>query len=230
MPTHRKSARRPLYARVRELLERRTGEARLKSGATLPGEDELARELGVSLQTARQALDEMDNRRSGSDVPPTDERISRQAEARLGITTSEVLLLRQARRRASKIERRRLQLDDGEQLLATERVRYRRGAPFMHEKAFLALSRLGGREIAGAGNYCLAELARQCGVGLGLAREGVTATRASSAVAKRLGIEPSAPLLRLDRVVFTDQGLPVEWRVGLGYAAGRASEPRGRKG
>jgi GntR family transcriptional regulator len=226
MPTQRKPSKRPLYVRVRELLERKFAQRKLESGSRLPSEDQLARELGVSLRTVRQALDQLENEqlsRRREDAPTTGASPSRERADRLHLPWNEseeshrggARLLRQVHRRATEVERERLQLDSGERLLATERVRYRAGAPFMYEKACLAVGRLPSIRHGSVGNYCLTELARQCGVHLGLAREQVSAARASALVAKHLGVEPHASLIKLDRVVYTRDGLPVEWRVGL---------------
>ena len=58
-------------------------------------------------------------------------------------------------------------------------------------------------------------LARHHGILLSKAEEMVSIGSASPEVAKLLEIEPSTPILVLDRVVRAIDGRPVEWRIGL---------------
>jgi GntR family transcriptional regulator len=124
-------------------------------------------------------------------------------------------LLQQVRRRATKIERERLQLGSGEQVLVTERVRYRGGVPFLYEKACLAMGRLARTDLGDVGNYCLTDLARQCGARLGRGRDHMSVARAGQMVAEQLGVEEHTSLIRIERTVYTPDGLPVEWQVGF---------------
>jgi len=57
-------------------------------------------------------------------------------------------------------------------------------------------------------------LAQQFGVLLGKGEERITVASASPDIARLLQVEPATPLLNLDRVVYTFEGRPAEWRLG----------------
>jgi GntR family transcriptional regulator len=62
-------------------------------------------------------------------------------------------------------------------------------------------------------SYWPAALAQLNGILIGHADEHVDVTVADPEDAKDLGVDEGAPLLRLDRVIFSDHGVPLEWRV-----------------
>ena len=61
----------------------------------------------------------------------------------------------------------------------------------------------------------VAELARRHGLALGRATERITIVPATRDVAAHLGITAGADVMKLDRVVKTVSGEPVEWRVAF---------------
>src|SRR5215510_9620939 len=56
-------SRRPLYLQVRDVLAARIAAGQWKPGVTIPNENDLARELGVSSGTMRKALEFMEGER-----------------------------------------------------------------------------------------------------------------------------------------------------------------------
>jgi DNA-binding GntR family transcriptional regulator len=58
-------------------------------------------------------------------------------------------------------------------------------------------------------------LAQRHGIHLAKASELLTMEEAAPEIAKRLEIDARARLLKLDRVIYTAGGHPVEWRVAL---------------
>ena len=89
MPAQQKFSKRPLYLQVRDLLAQRIAKGDWKPGAMLPSEDELARQLGVSMGTMRKALDGLEEermvlRRRGSGILPLGATVSQQIR-RFGI-------------------------------------------------------------------------------------------------------------------------------------------------
>lgn len=227
MPGRGKFLTEPLYLQVRNLLAERIAAGFWAPGAMLPNEQELARELGVSAGTVRKALDRLEKdrlllRRQGRGTFIADQ-ASQELRVRFSNIRNtagqrivgELQLLSQTKGSASAIEQERLQLDPGEAVLRTTRLRRDRGRLFMYEEACLAASRLPGLEGADVGNYSISALAQRCGVHLANANERVTLAKASPEVAGQLGIAPQTPLLKLDRVVSAMSGLPVEWRVAL---------------
>jgi DNA-binding GntR family transcriptional regulator len=94
----------------------------------------------------------------------------------------------------------RVQLDDNSHPLGVEVV-------------VLALERFPGLAVNGGDVQDITELAQQHGLALGRATERLGIVRATKDVASHLQIAPGADVLRLNRIVETANGGPVEWRV-----------------
>jgi DNA-binding GntR family transcriptional regulator len=94
----------------------------------------------------------------------------------------------------------RVRLDDNNRPLAVEEV-------------VLALERF--RDLAADGGDVpeIIELARRHGVSLGRATERLSIVRATKDVASHLQLGADADVLKLNRIVETADGAPVEWRV-----------------
>lgn len=227
MPSDQKFAMRPLYLQVRDLvLERITG-GTWKPGGMLPAEVDLARELGVSSGTVRKALDALEaehvvSRRQGKGTFVNES--SAQALAwrydnirgRDGERIAEVPgASEMSSGPATVAERRRLQLIGGERIVRIRRVRLHAARPFMYEEVSLPERHFPGLAERTRVPDRIADLAQEFGLVLGQGVETVSARAASASAAKNLGIVPGTPVLELDRVVFTINGPPVEWRVAF---------------
>jgi GntR family transcriptional regulator len=227
MAAHSKLLTDPLYKQIRDLLAHRIATGVWQVGAMLPNELELARELGVSPGTVRKALEVLEKdrllwRRQGRGTfvadHGSDELAARFSNIRDGNgrrISGSLELLSQMTGTATPTEQRNLQLQSTEPVVRTRRRRRDGAGVFMYEEACLALARFPGLEGADTGNYRISGLAQQHGIHLGRACEKVTQQEASAQAAELLEIEEGTPLLKLDRTVFTMDGLPVEWRVGL---------------
>jgi GntR family transcriptional regulator len=234
MSEPQKFSKRPLYLQVRDLLAQRIAQGEWKPGSMLPSEDELARELGVSMGTMRKALDGLEEerlvlRRQGRGTSVVDQTSDAMLNRFNGITDEsgkpiggDFEVLQQTTRHADAVEQARLQLGSTEMVLHITRLRRDRGRPLMYEEVSLALSRLPGLDVADAGNRLLA-IAQNCGVRLASAEEEVRLAQAPPVVARHLGVEPGTILLKLDRVIVTDEDRPVQWRVGFCHLPGTAA-------
>ena len=217
----------PLYTQVRNLLAQRIARGVWSPGSMLPNEGELARELGVSPGTVRKALDVLESdrlvlRRQGRGTSVVDlatgEVAARFSNLRNGKgerIVGDMELLAQTRDAPSEIEQQRLQLSTGDPVLRTTRLRRYKDQLFMHEQIALAVSRFPGLEGEDAGAYRISALAQRCGVHLVKASERVTLEQATPQTAKRLEVEAHTQLLKLDRVIYTAGGDPVQWRIAL---------------
>jgi GntR family transcriptional regulator len=235
MPEQHKFSKRPLYLQVRDRIAQRIAQGEWKPGAMLPSEDELARQLGVSMGTMRKALDFLEDerlvlRRQGRGTSVVDQASAALVNRFNGLVDeggrpigNEVGLLRQATGEADTSEQKRLQLGAGDAVLRSERLWREQGRPLMYEEASLALPRLPGLDAAGVGNYRLTALAQRCGVHLASAQEEVRIARATPAVAGHLAVESGTPLLRLDRVILADDEQPIEWRASLCHLPQKAA-------
>jgi GntR family transcriptional regulator len=193
----------------------------------LPNEMELARELGVSSGTVRKALDNLESdrlvlRRQGRGTSVVDQATGEVAARFTNIRNGEgrrivgdMELLTQTKAEATEIERQRLQLNAGDPVLRTTRLRRYKNQLFMHEEASLAVSRFPGLDGGDAGNYRMSALAQRHGIHLVKASERVTLEEAAPQTAKQLDVEARTRLLKLDRVIYATGGHPVEWRVAV---------------
>jgi DNA-binding GntR family transcriptional regulator len=86
--------------------------------------------------------------------------------------------------------------------------------PLAFEEVVLPLERFPGLSPNGGGDVPdIVELAQRHGISLGRAMERVSIVRATKDVAGHLGIAAGADVMKLDRIVETADGAPIEWRV-----------------
>jgi GntR family transcriptional regulator len=217
----------PLYLQVRNLLAERIASGVWVPGSMLPNEMDLARELGVSPGTVRKALDNLESdrlvlRRQGRGTSVVDQasgdlasRFSNFRDAAGVRVAGDLELLTQTQDTPTPIERERLQLSAGEPVLRTTRLRRYQGHLYMHETVVLAVSRFPGLEGVDAGAFRISSLAQRYGIHLAKASEWLTLEAATPEAAKLLGVAPRSQLMKLDRVIYSAAGPPVEWRVGF---------------
>lgn len=227
MPTPKGLSVQPLYEQVRDLLVDRISKGIWKPGASLPNEQELAREFGISTGTVRKALHSMERdrlvvRQRGRGTFVVDQasgepaiRFSNIRDATGRRVRGDLQLVNEKIDGANAAEQGPLRLQLGTPVLRTARLRFFEGRPFMYEETTIALDRFAGFDGTGAGGYHIAALAQQYGVHLSRASERISIVDATSKVAERLEIAPSTPVLKLDRVIFTLDEAAVEWRIGL---------------
>jgi GntR family transcriptional regulator len=219
--------RHPLYWQVADVLAERIAKGIWKPGTIIPNEVELARELGVSTGTMRKALDRLEAshlvvRRQGRGTFVEDQtstahsqrfELLRNGSGEALATTSSVLC--QELGPASELERAQLSLEPRDKVLRTVRLRMQAGRPYMHETAVLVASRFPGLTQEDTGDYVLAALGQKHGVILGQAVEQLTLCGAGEEAADALEIGAEAVLVRLDRIVSSFAGDPLEWRIGF---------------
>lgn len=224
---------RPLYVQVRELLLDRIQKGDWGPGAALPNEFELAREMGVSQGTVRKALDglTLDHilvRRQGRgtfvvEQTPANElfRFFKLYDNKSGaqvIPDSRDARVTSGKARA--LELQRLQLAKGARVVRIQRLRTRDGQPFIAETIVLPESlfpQLSTMQDVPNTLYDLFQ--KSYGVMVARTDERLDAVAASKHEAASLKIAEGAPLLRIDRVTYSIDERPVEWRVSLCHLA-----------
>jgi GntR family transcriptional regulator len=214
----------PLYLQLRDALAARIARGEWRVGTAIPGEGDLARELGVSKGTVRKALDLLEGeslliRRQGRGtfvVDPGSEgagqRFNHFRLANGAIADGLASTLAIALAEASPSECERLQLVTGDKVYRIRRLRSRQGKAFMVENASLPVGlfpQLAERELS---SHRLVEIAQAYSVLLGSSAERVLAGTCSALAAEALSIEAGTPVLILDRVIKTRDGRPAEWR------------------
>jgi len=222
MLTHR-----PLYLQVYDLLTARIAGGAWKPGASLPNESDLARELGVSAGTARKALDMLEAgglvvRRQGRGTFVLDQ-ASREVSGRFDKLRGsngerlayDVKVVEQGLHSPTEEEQAHLRVRPEEKILRTKRLQTLRGQPFLFEVVAVAASRLPGLELGSLHDHPIATLAQRHGVHLTQGSENLSLAAATCEAAASLCVEPGKMLLKLDRVLFSADGHPVEWRLAL---------------
>lgn len=217
---------RPLYSQVYETLVKQIAEGVWKPGESLPSEQALAAQLGVSQGTVRKALDALAidkviDRRQGKGTfiaELTQERalfrffrLTRPDGAR-AVPTSGAETVK--RRRARSQEAEALGISESAEIIEIVRTRFVDEHPVAHEKIVLPeklfpdLDRHAPLPNALYGLYQL-----EYGIGIVSTEEKLCADIARREDVRRLGVPAGAPLLQVERVALAMNGKRVEWRL-----------------
>lgn len=213
----------PLYLIVRDKLVERITTGVWAPGTMLPNEGQLAQELGISLGTVRRALALLDeerliHRRQGfgtfvNDFAVTPVHFSNICDAG-GVQVEGRILTKSATACAANEEARKtLRLGKDDLVIRIERICSFEGQPYLTEVSMLPL-RLFGLLPDDLGTYQLSSLAQRNRLILGRAIETVRPILADSIACADLQVDEGTPLLLLDRIAFSTEGVPLEWKVG----------------
>ena len=214
----------PLYHRLELVLREQIRSGEVGLGALLPTEAQLAESYGISRITVRQALASLERNELVQRVRGKGTFVKHAGpEARsLELTGSiEELITVGARTRARVLEFRAgrpprdvadaLALDPRAAALLIRRVRFTASEPLAYVVAWvpadlgkhLTRDRLETTPV-------LKLLQGRAGLVLGEARQAIRASLADAVCAELLGVPVGAPLLTIERTVFTREGRPVE--------------------
>jgi DNA-binding GntR family transcriptional regulator len=211
----------PLYFQVAQWLEADIHSGALEPGTHL-GEHALAKRLGVSRPTVRQAIGYLveqglliKRRGIGTVVAPT--RVKRP----VGLTSLYDDLHEAGQRPTTQLRRLdtlpcpadaaiALQVEEGTPVLFVERLRFAGGKPvaLMHNHLPSQFAWIQREQLEATGLYRLLRANR---VQLRLATQTIGARPAKAHEAKLLSIAPGAPLLTMHRTAFDDATRPVEF-------------------
>jgi len=224
---------RPLYARIREQLVERIRSGAWKPGQLIPNEFEIAAEFGVSQGTARKAVSEL-----------AAERLVTRRQGRgtfvVEHTPAHVLFrffniydeagnpvipdsrdVKSLVSRATSAERDRLGLERGARVVRISRIRTRNDVPFIAETITLPEALFPGlADLARVPNTLYDLFQKSYGVLIVRTDDDLSAVAADAETAQALDIAIGAPLLRIDRVAYSLNEKPVEWRMSLCHLAG----------
>jgi GntR family transcriptional regulator len=223
---------RPLYLQLRDELADRIATGEWKVGQALPGELELARELGVSAGTLRKSLDllERDNlitRRRGKGTfvnnPAGPAELARFTNLRASNgerVLGELSHVEIEHRAPSPSEKTLLGLPPDANVHALRRLRLHRGAPLLVEDVLLSSTLFSDVSDAELSSCWLTDMAPRHGVLLGSATEKLTPALVSAEASKSLHIPESSIVLVLERLISTLDGRPAQWRRAECVASG----------
>ncbi len=214
----------PLHWQCAELLQVVIEEAHYPSGVPLPPEKEMARAMGISRPTLRQAMSRLSSdgilhSQRGVGAFPLRGGLARrvglsslfrdlQAEGR--VPTTQVLLLEAVAAPADVAGA--LHIAPGDPLLHLERVRFADGVPVVLTRSHLSLPSgvsISREQLENDGLYSL--LHRLAGIELVGGTQTVSARLATSEEAQHLRLSLPAPVMVAHRVAFDTAGRGVEY-------------------
>jgi GntR family transcriptional regulator len=211
----------PMYYQVAMQLEHAIETGQLAPGTRLDGELALANQLGVSRPTLRRAIEyRVDRgylvRRRAVGTQVVHPKVRRPVElsslyddlaASRKDPRTKVLSL--ATVPATDRVAHALGLEDGDEVVAIERLRYADGQPLAIMRNWLpvGLVELDDGRLERAGLY---QLMRAAGIGLHLASQTIGARGASGTEARLLQAHKGEPLLTMERTTYNENGQPVE--------------------
>jgi GntR family transcriptional regulator len=214
---------RPLYLQVRDAIAQRIAEGEWKPHIAIPNENELAREFGVSPGTMRKALDlaeaeRLITRRQGRGTFVNDQSSDEHAARYSNIRSRDgkrisgnVTVLGGFETTVSELNGMRLRLRAHERVYSIRRLWSTDGKPYMLEDVALPAKLFPGLAIPDDAHRNIAVLAQQFGILLGGSEERITSHSAADDVISALQVASGASVMCLDRVIYTLQGVPVEW-------------------
>jgi len=218
----------PVYLQVVQGLQKLITQQVLQEGAALPGERELAGQLGVSRVTVRQALRVLEEqglliRRHGSGTFVAPRRIVQPLSALTGFSedmrsrglTPGGHVLGLERSRPSPQEAMNLAVSPLSEIVRLRRLRTANGEPLAIETSAVPLSVIGNLTASGIENHSLYALMRDRGYTPWRAMQHLTAREADAETAELLRVRPGAALLATERVTWNDRGEVLEYARAL---------------
>lgn len=212
-----------LYVQVRETLREQIAAGALPPGAKLPAEEELAAQFGVSRMTVRQGISDLTDegllyRRRGSGTYVTQFHVERDHNkltdffetARLEGFEAEVRLLGREVVPAKLLIAKALDLQEGEPVIRIETLRLANQMPVTIYDEYVPYKlchELLTEELASRPAWQILE---SYGYVIKRAVQRIEARSADENVARLLQIEEDAPILFKNRIIYADDGKPVE--------------------
>ena len=220
----------PLYIQLVEAIKQRISNNIWSLGMMTPSENDLSREFNVSVGTVKKALGILVQegvlfRRQGKGtfVATPDFTKSLSRFFRYGLTErdpsetpgSKILemVVIKPNVKTAKI----LQMDEGGDVLKIKRIRTLQKIPFAVEELFLPYERFKGIEELSIENKLLYPIySEKFATPIIWADEYLQPDVATQDAAELLGIEQGTPVMCLERVAYTYEDIPVEWRCSIG--------------
>jgi GntR family transcriptional regulator len=211
----------PMYYQVAQQLEHAIESGELPPGSRLDGELALANQLGVSRPTLRRAIEYLVDRgylvrRRAVGTQVVHPKVRRPVELtslyddlRASRKDPRTKVLSIDKVPATDAVAHALGLEDGENVLALERLRYADGQPLAVMRNWLPVGvvELDAGRLEGTGLY---QLMRAAGITLHLASQTIGARAASGPEARLLQASRGEPLLTMQRTTYNENGRPVE--------------------
>ena len=221
-------AAKPLYIRMKEDLLLRVQSGEWRPGELVPSENALAAEYGVSVGTARKAIEELADlrllvRQRGRGTTVAMHNYRRETQRYYRLVTPDGSLLNQettyidvAPARATAVEAKALSINRGGAIARVRRLRLSKQEPFVIE--YLALREdmlpgIGALIDATRPQILYQLIERQYHIMIAKVQEKLAAVKAEAADAEWLGVTVGDPMLQIERIGLDLMGVPVERRI-----------------
>lgn len=214
----------PIYVQIRRQLEELIASGTLKEGDLLPGEPQLAEELGVSKMTVRQAIYELVaegllERQRGRGTFVCTPSVSMQLPFFTSFTQDmqhrgyvpRTILLTVAQVAASQRQADRLRITRGEKLVRITRLRFADDLPMVYETVLIIDARfpdIKKRLEATESRYNVYE--QGYGVRPARAEQTLEAVSVTAEEAAHLGVAAGSPALMIEGVLYDQDDGPME--------------------
>ena len=216
----------PLHAQVAKLLRELINDQEYKNGKLLPNETDFAKQLGISRNTVRQALNKLVYeglliRKKGVGTKVSDKSVHTQINNWLSFSQemqAKGIKIKNFELKLSWVEpdetiKKFFRINDGKKVLKMERLRGRFEYPFVYFISYFH-PRIGliGNEDFTKPLYEILE--KDYSVIVKLSKEEISARAADTFLAKKLNINPGDPILKRKRLVFDPGNRAVEYNIG----------------
>lgn len=216
----------PLHAQVEELVREMIKSPEYQNNTFLPNETSLAKQLGISRNTVRQALNKLVYeglliRKKGVGTRIADQRVNTRANSWLSFSQEmkaagiEIISfdLKTSWVEAGEDTSSFFDVPLGKKILKLERLRGRVEYPFVYFVSYFN-PRIGltGKEDFTRPLYEILE--KDYSVIVKLSKEEISSALAGKEIGNILGIDPSRPILRRKRFVYDPGERPVEYNLG----------------
>ncbi len=216
-----------LYDQVADVFISRIASGAWKPGPAIPGEQDLAADLNLSVGTIRKALNILESRKlierrrgrgtfvidHASCSVPCRFSALRQGEDEQG--AAKAVVTSTARGLASGEERARLRLGEADECVRLMQNRLLNGDIYMTEEVSMPARLFPNLLDTEPLPTRITAVTQRYGLLPDRAVEEVTVKAVPDEQARELGLAPGTPTLHIDRLVFTDRDRPIEWRRGF---------------
>jgi len=213
----------PVYIAMHNELRQKVLSKEWKKGQKIPSERVLAAEFDVSRMTARQAVSSLVEeglleRKQGAGTFVASDKVREKLSGipsftetieKLGKTPSSKLVSFYTKL-ASEIESEKLKIDQNEEVLVMERIRYADDEPICFEVATIPNHIVSDMNKEDLKQHLYRSLSA-IGYQVARAEQVISATWASEQVADMLNIKRESPILRLKQVSYTQEENPFEY-------------------
>ena len=214
----------PIYIQIHNDIKRAIEAGKWAVGDRIPSERELSRNFDVSRMTLRQAIQTLVDegileRQVGSGTYVANQKVQ---EKMSGVTSFTDLMLTQGKQPTSKTisyhvmnpslsEAEKLKLNEDDQVLRMDRIRYGDDVPICFEVATVPEKLVDGLSKKEVTSSLYRALEDKKQLSPGKAQQTVSAMSASERIAEYLSIKRGDAILRLRQVTYLQDGTPFEY-------------------